>query len=161
LRATRPSGFSVTDCIRFASGEDEGMSRPVDLLGLYLHLARASEQRRRPLVRDKLLLLAGVIAARMELPHIAALCRQRILEHNPGHMVRRWPTLGDALEDDDFLHLLRQAQRRYPLEKAERMLVTLGIDMAREREAYYSDNEYAAALLGVTPAELEKMFGTG
>lgn len=137
------------------------MSRPIDLLGLYLHLARASEQRLRPLVRDKLLLLAGMIAARMELFHVAALCRQRILEHNPGHMVRRWPTFGAALEDEDFLHLLKQAQRRYPLEKAERMLVTLGIDMAHEREAYYSDNEYAAALLGTTPAELEKMFENG
>jgi hypothetical protein len=135
------------------------MSRPVDLLGLYLHLARASEQRRRPLVRDKLLLLAGVIAARMELPHIAAYCRKRILEHNRGHMVRRWPTLDDALQDEDFLALLRQAQRRYPLEKAERMLATLGIDMAQERETYYSDNEYAAALLGTTPTDLEKLFG--
>jgi hypothetical protein len=74
-------------------------------------------------------------------------------------MVRRWPTLRDALSYDDFLSLLRQAQRRYPLEKAERMLATLGIDMAQEREAYYSDNEYAAALLGTTPAELERMFG--
>jgi hypothetical protein len=135
------------------------MSRPVDLLGLYLHLAHASEQRRRPLVRDKLLLIAGVIAARMELSHVAALCRQRILEHNPGHMVRRWPTFAAALDEEDFLHLLRQAQRRYPLEKAERMLVALGIDMAQEREAYYTDNEYAAALLGTTPAELEKKFG--
>jgi hypothetical protein len=136
-----------------------GMSRPVDLLGLYLHLARASEKRRRPLVRDKLLLLAGTIAARMELPHIDALCRERILEHNPAHMIRRWPSFAAALEDSDYLHLLKQAQRRYPLEKAERMLATLGIDMAQEREAYYSDNEYAAALLGVTPAELEERFG--
>ncbi len=146
-------------CNPIRKGEDEGMSRPVDLLGLYLHLARASEQRRRPLVRDKLLLLAGVIAARMRLAHIAALCRKRILDHNPNHMVRRWTSFGEALEDDDFLSLLKQAQRRYPQEKAERMLATLGIDMAQEREAYYSDNEYAAALLGTTPAELEKMFG--
>jgi hypothetical protein len=124
-------------------------------------LARASEQRRRPLVRDKLLLLAGVIAARMELSHIAAYCRKRILEHNPGHMVRRWPTLGEAINEDEFLHLLRQVQRRYPLEKAERLLASLGIDMAHEREAYYTDNEYAAALLGTTPGDLEKMFGAG
>ncbi len=144
---------------RRVTGEDGGMSRPIDLLGLYLHLAHASQQRRRPLVRDKLLLLAGVIAARMELPHIDALCRQRILENNPGHMIRRWPSFANALEESDFLALLRQAQRRYPLEKAERMLATLGIDMAREREAYYSDNEYAAALLGATPEELEERFG--
>ena len=134
------------------------MSRPVDLLGLYLHLARASQQRRRPHVCDRLLVIAGVIAAQMELPKIAAYCRHRILEHNPRHLVRRWPTLSEALDDVDFLHLLKQLQRRYPQEKAERMLITLGVQMEREREAYYTDEEYAAALLGATPEKLERLF---
>ena len=31
---------------------------------------------------------------------------------------------------------------------AERMLLDQGIQMARERQAYYSDKEYAEALLG-------------
>ena len=39
------------------------MSSPGEHLGLYLHLARAAELRRQPLVRDRLLFLAGVIAA--------------------------------------------------------------------------------------------------
>jgi hypothetical protein len=135
------------------------MSRPVDLLGLYLHLARASRQRRRPHVSDRLLVLAGVIAARMGLPRIAACCRQRILEHNPQHLVGRWATLSDALNDDDFLHFLKHLQRRFPQEKAERMLSTLGIELGRERETYYTDEEYAAALLGDTPDNLERRFG--
>ncbi|QDU96393.1 hypothetical protein [Lignipirellula cremea] len=131
------------------------MSEPVELLGLYLHLAHAAHQRLRPLVRDRLLLLSGVIAARMELSLISASCRRLILEHNPQHLVKRWPSLILALEDTDFLHLLKQVQRRYPQEKAERMLDNLGIDRALERQAYYSDEEYAASLLGATPERLQ------
>ena len=64
-----------------------GMSRPVDVLGLYLHLARASLQRRRPHVSDRLLVIAGAVAAQMQLPKIAAYCRYKILKHNPRHLV--------------------------------------------------------------------------
>jgi recombinational DNA repair ATPase RecF len=85
----------------------------------------------------------------------AAYCRRRILEHNPRHLLRRWPSLEEALRQDDFQHLLRQVQRQYPLEKAERMLAELGIDMARERAAYFSDEEYAAALLGISDENLD------
>jgi hypothetical protein len=93
----------------------------------------------------------------MDLAKIAAYCRHRVLEHNPQHLVRRWPTLSEALEDADFLHLLKQLQRRYPQEKAESMLTTLGIQMEHERDAYYTDEEYAAALLGAGPDDLERL----
>lgn len=128
------------------------MSTPAHLLGLYLHLAGASQRRGQPHVRDKLLVIAGTIAARMELPAIDAHCRRIVLAHNPQHLVRRWPTLTAALEDSDFLHFLKQLQRRYPQEKAEQMLHNLGLDMAREREAFASDGEYAESLLAVWPA---------
>ncbi len=128
-------------------------------LGIYLHLARASERRMRPLVRDRLLVLAGVTAAEMNLPAVAAYCRQKVLSHNPGHMLRRWPTIEQALKDDRFTHLTRQLLRRYPAEKAERMLNNLGIIMGRERESYYSDLEYAAALLGMSTESLRQQYG--
>jgi hypothetical protein len=140
-------------------GMMKGMSEPVDLLGLYLHLAQASQRRQRPHVRDRLLVIAGVIATRMDLEPIAAFCRHVILQHNPHHLLKRWPTLADAMQDDGFQHFLKQLQRRYPQERAERMLSSLGIDMARERQSYYSDTEYAAALLGQTPQSLQDMFG--
>ena len=125
-------------------------------LGIYLHLAQASMRRRRPLVRDRMLLLAGVVAANMQLETVAAHCRRVILRNNPQHLLRRWASIPEALVDEEFLGFLKQVRRRYPPEKAERMLDSLGVDMAREREAYYSDLEYAAALLGVTPAEMEE-----
>ena len=124
------------------------------LLGLYLHLARASLRRNQPLLRDKFLVLSGVIAARMHLPAVADYCRAEVLRHNPGHMVRRWSTLAEAIEDSDFLHFLKQLQRRFPQEKAERMLAEFGIEMARERDAYFNDVEYAASLLGIDPSKL-------
>ena len=96
------------------------MSEPVDLLGLYLHLARASRQRMRPHVADRLLIISGTIAARMKLPDIAAYCRRLVLDHNPNHLLRRWATFDAALRDDDFLPFLRVQQRRYPQERAER-----------------------------------------
>jgi hypothetical protein len=135
------------------------MTDPVDLLGIYIHLARASELRRRCHVRDRLLVLAGVTAARLGMPRISQFCRQKIFEHNPNHAVRRWGSIEVALEDSDFLHLLRTIQRRYPLEKAERMMDSLGILREHERDTYYTDEEYAAALLGTNLEQLNEMFG--
>ena len=124
------------------------MSQPIDLLAVYLHLAKAAWKRLRMPDRDRLLVISGFIATRMDLPRIANHCRKLILENNQGHMIRRWESFGDALEDTDFLHFLKQVQRRFPQEKAETMLSNLGIDRANERELYLSDEEYAAALIG-------------
>jgi uncharacterized protein YqgV (UPF0045/DUF77 family) len=131
---------------------------PVKLLGVYLHLARASQQRVRPHVRDRLLVMAATMAARLELNRVAAHCRQIVLAHNPQHMIGNYATVLEALDDSDFLHLLKQLQRRFPQEEAERMLVSLGIDQGREWETYYTAEEYAAALLGETPESLAERF---
>jgi hypothetical protein len=138
---------------------DNAMFVSIDLLGVYLHLARASVLRRRPQAADRFLILAGGVASWLHLPRVAAYCRWRVLEHNPHHLLGHWGSFEEALVDEDFLHFFRQLQRRYPQEKAERMLSTLEIEMAREREAYYSDEEYAASLLGTDVATLDAMFG--
>ena len=124
------------------------MTEPNQILGMYLHLARASAARRQPMVRDKLLVLAGVTALEMDLPEIAARCRHEILQHNAWHLVRKWPTLAAAAADERFEPYLKQLRRRYSPERAEHMLHALGIELARERDSYYSDHEYASALLG-------------
>jgi hypothetical protein len=131
---------------------------PVKMLGMYLHLARASVQRVRPHVRDRLLVIAATLAAQLALPRVAAHCRRLILEHNPQHLIGHFDTVEEALSESDFLHLLKQLQRRFPPEEAERMLVNLGIDQAREWAAYYSAEEYAAALLNETPDSLAERF---
>jgi hypothetical protein len=124
------------------------------MLGMYLHLARASHLRRQPMVRDKLLVLAGVQAQEMGLEQISALCRHKILAHNARHLVRQWPTLTAALADEPFQSYLKQLRRRYSAEKIEHMVHSLGIELGREREAYFSDLEYAAALLDTRPESI-------
>jgi hypothetical protein len=135
------------------------MSEPIEILALYLHLATASERRRRPHVRDRLLVIAASIATRCKMPRIANLCKSKILEHNPRHLIGRWESVDLALQDTEFLHLLRSLQRRYPQERAERLLETLGIERAAERDAYYSDEEYAASLLGANLDDLDSLDG--
>jgi hypothetical protein len=121
-----------------------------DELALYLHLARASERRRRPLVRDKLLVLAGKTAVEMHLGAVAEHCRAKILAHNPGHILRNFSTMAEALADDGFRVFYKRLAQAYPRERAEHMLRSLGIQLAGERHVYADDLEYAAALLGTT-----------
>jgi hypothetical protein len=135
------------------------MAESGELLGIYLHLARASEARNRPLVRDKLLVLAGAIAAESGLAPIASVCRSRILASNPGHLVGHYPTIADALNDERFQNYRVRLQSHYSRERAEHMLQSLGIELARERAAYYDDGEYAATLLSASPEELESASG--
>jgi hypothetical protein len=52
------------------------MSEPIEILALYLHLA-TRVKRRRPHVRDRLLVIAASIAARCKMPRIASLCSQK------------------------------------------------------------------------------------
>ena len=131
------------------------MSETGELLGIYLHLARASEVRKRPLVRDKLLVLAGVVAAERGLRPLAAYCRRRVLASNANHLIGRFPTVSEALADEHFRRFVARLRTHYSRERAEYMLGSLGIDLARERAAYFDDYEYAAALLGTTPDALE------
>jgi len=128
-------------------------SEPSYKLGVFLHLAQASQRRRRPLVRDRILVLAGAVAANLNLPRLAAYCRREILKNNPHHLVGHWASFAEALIDDEFIGFLNNLRRRYPVERAERLLATLGIELGNERETYFNDAEYAAAILGVPASE--------
>lgn len=131
------------------------------LLATYLHLARAAGLRRRPLVRDKLLLLAASVAAASDLAPVAEACRAEILRHNPHHLLKRWPSFAAAAADEEFETFVNQLRRHYPPERAEQLLDSLQVDPARERETYFHDGEYAAALLGRTWDDLQREFGRG
>lgn len=122
---------------------------------MYLHLARAAEARRRFLVRDKVLILAATRAQDMGLPAVAEHCRRKVLAHNPGHLVGRYLSVAAALDSEDFAGYANHLRREFPLEKVEHMLASLNIAWGGERAAYYSDEEYAAALLGVAPDRLD------
>jgi len=122
---------------------------PIDLLASYLRLAQAAKRRGQPLVRDRVLLLAAVIAAQIELEPIAAACRAHILAHNRRHLVGRWPTIGEALEHEDFQTLVNQLSTRYGPERVEGLVAQLNVATTVQRAEYASDGEFAAALLGL------------
>ncbi len=134
------------------------MSRSAWHLFVYLALAQASGRRQRPFVRDRLLALAGAIAAELQLEPIAAYCRHLVLLHNPGHQMRRWPTVEEAVDHLDFLHLLVSIERRYPIERAESLLERLGLRPQQDRADYASDEEYAASLLDTTWPKLQEWY---
>ena len=136
------------------------MRRPIDVLATYLHLARAAKLRQQPLVRDRVLLLAGVIAAQIDLAPIAAGCREEILTHNPRHLISRWPTIGAALEEEDFQSLVNQLSTRYGPERVEQLVEQIGVSGPDERAVYASDGDYAAALLEVDWEDLQRRFGS-
>lgn len=131
------------------------MNQTDDQLVLYLQLARASEQRRKPMVRDKLLLLAAIRAIDLKLDPIAAYCRHKILANNPGHLVRHFEDIRIAMQDDRFQALRRRVERSFPREKAEYMHRSLGLETAHKDGSELNSYEYAASLLGITSKELD------
>lgn len=136
------------------------MTPPIDLLATYLRLARAAKSRQQPLVRDRVLLLAGVIAAQVDLGPIAGACREQILAHNPRHLVSRWTTIRQALGEEDFQSLVNQLSTRYGPERVERLVEQLSVERNTQRSAYASDGEYAAALLDLDWNDLVNRFGS-
>jgi len=136
------------------------MRQPIDILANYLNLARAAKLRRQPLVCDRVLLLAGVIAAQIELEPIAGECRERILANNPGHLIRCWRTIGEALGEEDFQLLVNQLSTRYGPERVERMVEQLELTPQVDRGDFASDGEFAAALLDKDWDELIERFGS-
>ena len=127
------------------------MSHGSHRLAVYLNLARASQRRQRPLVRDRMLVLAGIQAARMNLFQLSQYCRSLILNHNSNHFVGRWNSIAEGLRDDEFVSLSDSVARKYPLERAEQLLESLGLDISNEQATYDDDVEYAAAILDVDP----------
>lgn len=120
-------------------------------LGVFLHLAQASLRRRRPLVRDRMLVLVAAVAASMRLRKLSEYCRSEILQNNPRHLIGHWPTVEEALLDDEFLALLKRIRHQYPIERAEQLLDSLDIEFSDDWDGYCDAAEWAAAILGVSP----------
>lgn len=111
------------------------MSNPDLALVRYLELAKISQAKRQQAGSDRFLILSGVAACRAGFLDVAELCRSRVLEHNPHHLLNQWPTLPDAIRSPDFAGFLRQLERFCPAERAEMLLSELGADVALREEA--------------------------
>jgi len=120
-------------------------------LAIYLHLARASELRRRWLTRDKLLLISALHARRLGLADLAEHCRERLLAHNPGHLLGHFPSVAAAGDQEGVCLLVQQAERVFSREKAEHMLATLGVELGHSEATYDSAEDYLTSILGPPP----------
>lgn len=127
------------------------MTEAQQTLAIYLHLARASELRRRWLVRDKLLLLCAMQAHDAELDSLAEHCRQRLLAHNSGHLAGRFADLRTASADEGLMMLVAQVERTFSREKVEYMLQSLGVELGHADATYATAEEYLHSILGPAP----------
>ena len=93
------------------------------------------------------------------MPAVAHFCRQLILQNNQGHMLRKWPNFEEALDDNDFRIFLKQVRRKFPTERAEIQLAEMNYECDVRRQDYESDDDYAAAIMGVDSEWLQEHFG--
>lgn len=135
------------------------MLDPFDEMILYLRLAQAYRSRLKLPDRDRALLMAGVCAHVNQMPQIAAFCRQLILQNNPGHMLRKYESIAEAVEDSDFGHFVKQVRRKISPEKAEAQIVNLDYQCDVRRTDYESDEHFAAAVMGVDADWVKEFFG--
>lgn len=139
VRVARPEGLL----------NDGPMSELFEEMILFLRLAQAFRNRMQMPDRDRALVMAGAYACLQELSPLAAFCRTVVLQNNPGHMLRKWPTMREAMEDPDFATFLKQVQRRFPIEKAESMLKSFGYQCDVREGDYQDPLAFAAAVMGV------------
>jgi len=132
---------------------------PSRLLATYLYLYRASQRRNRPLVATRMLVLSAMVAARMKLDYIPQFIRLLILDENPHHLLARLATMEEALEDTDFLYMLKSLQRRYPLERAEQLLSQLEWEVPEGEHPFATTEHYAAHLLDTTLEDIVERVG--
>ena len=98
------------------------MPEPRVMLDLYLHLSQAAEEQHHPQQRDKFLIMAASLADYADYPQIAEECRRKVLQHNPGHLLRDFPSMHEALRSRKVRRYARGLLRVYPFEKAEYLL---------------------------------------
>jgi hypothetical protein len=108
------------------------MSNPDLAMIQYLELAKISQAQRQFAGRDRFLILAAVAACRAGFLDVAATCRDRVLKHNPHHLLSQWGTVPEALRSGDFAALLHQLERFCSVEKAESLLAGLNANVVLE-----------------------------
>lgn len=88
----------------------------------YLRLADLAQRKGQVSGRNRFLLLAAVDACHAGLLSVATLCRNRVLRDEPRHLIRRFPTIPDAIRSEDFQSFARRLARFCSREQAEHLL---------------------------------------
>jgi len=95
------------------------MLDPFQELILYLRVAQAFKDRLQMSDRDRALVMAGTCASVLQMKSIANFCRKLVLKNNQGHMLRKYETFAQALEDSDFGVFVKQVRKKLSPESAQ------------------------------------------
>ncbi|MFN8857398.1 MAG: hypothetical protein ACK50P_17670 [Planctomycetaceae bacterium] len=94
---------------------------------VYAQLAATAQSRGQLAPRDRFLVQAGMAALQSGSPPLAERCRELILQHNPHHLLHRYVSFQVAAAAADFQAFVRQLDRNHPYERAEHLLLGLGL----------------------------------
>ena len=92
---------------------------------VYEDLAEWEHQNGTPQARDRFLILAADAALTAGLGDEAERFRSRLLEYNPHHLLRPYPTLKDAMKSSDVYSYIADLRGNYPLAESEQLLASL------------------------------------
>jgi hypothetical protein len=100
---------------------------------VYQELAEREHLRGATQARDRFLILAADAALAAGHNDQAEQLRARLLEYNPHHLLKPFPSLADALKSSEVYGYVADLRSSYPPEEAERLLASLrpGEEMPR------------------------------
>jgi hypothetical protein len=98
------------------------------VLGVYQELAEWYEQRGQAQMRDRFLVLAADAALAAGRADEAERLRARLLQQNPHHLLKPYPSLAEALKSPDVQSYVADLRRSYSPETAEHLLESLRAD---------------------------------
>ena len=135
------------------------MLDPFQELIIYLRIAQAFKNRLQMSDRDRALVMAATCASVLQMHSIANFCRRLILQNNQGHMLRKYGTFAEALEDCDFGVFVKQVRKKLSPEAAEGKLSSMGYRCEVLPSDYDTKLEFAAAVMGIDADWLTTNFG--
>ena len=135
------------------------MLEPFQELIIYLRIAQAFKDRLQMSDRDRALVMAGTCGSVLQMHSIANFCRRLILQNNHGHMLRKYETFAEALQDSDFGVFVKQVRKKLSPEAAESKLSSMGYRCEVLPSDYETKLEFAAAVMGIDADWLTANFG--
>jgi hypothetical protein len=94
----------------------------MDIVSIYEDLAEFEEERGENQPRDRFLMLAADTALAHGDDDRAEEIRNRLLQLNPHHLVKPYPSFADALKSPDVFSYVNDLRHSYPPEEAARLL---------------------------------------
>jgi hypothetical protein len=129
----------------------------MDIVSVYQQLAEFEDQRGENQPRDRFLILAADAALAHGDNDRAEQIRRRLLDVNPHHLLKPYPSFADALKAPDVFGYVADLRHSYPPAEAERLLASVqGGQPAPETEPFPPPPAESAGPAGPTAPEAEE-----